>query len=84
MHKQSIDGRRSRTTESSHADLNHWKRLLDELPDVRLDKVRLACSNLERNHYDDEQVLRETIRRLSDDIGIPCCRADLVENDGPV
>lgn len=84
MHKQSIDSRRSRTTESSHADLTHWKRLLDELPDVRLDKVRSACSNLERNRYDDEQVLKETIRRLSDDIGIPCCRADLVENDGPV
>lgn len=70
MCEQSNDGGRGRTTESSHADLDHRKRLPNEPSDVRLDKVRLARSNLEHNRYDSEQVLNETVRRLADEMGI--------------
>ena len=59
------------TCEASPAELDRWKRLMSDLPDARLEKVHATRSLVERNGYDDERIIDETVRRLSDDLGIP-------------
>ncbi len=53
-------------------DLLRWKRLVQDLPQVRIDKVMATRDALRRNHYDEEQVIIETVVRLSNDVGILC------------
>ena len=45
----------------------HWEEAAPDLSDVRLDKVLEIRQALEENWYDDEEILNETIQRLSDD-----------------
>lgn len=84
MCKQSVDAGYGRAAELLRTELNYWKRLLDELPDARLDKVCATRSNLNRNGYDDERILDETVRRISDEIGVLCRPADPAENQDMV
>lgn len=48
----------------SSEELGHWRRLLDRLPDRRVDKIRAARDAIDRCEYDREAVLDETIRRM--------------------
>ena len=52
-----------------------WQNILHNLPAVRLDKVRETRAALQRSSYERESILDETVRRLSNDIGVLCRRA---------
>ncbi|MEK6800264.1 MAG: hypothetical protein AABZ12_14995 [Planctomycetota bacterium] len=55
--------------QQAHGNLDRWKRLIQELPPVRDDKVQAVRSALSRGAYDTDETVDETVRRLGEDIG---------------
>jgi len=51
-------------TAELNANLRHWKELLRQLPEIRLDKVNDARRALAQDQYDDDGVIEVTIDRL--------------------
>ncbi len=51
-------------TNELNANLRHWKKLLKELPDVRVDKINSAKQAIENHQYDDDSVVEVTLERL--------------------
>jgi hypothetical protein len=64
-------GRRKKTSEVLLQELESWKRTLRQLPEARLDKVAASREALRRNAYESEEVLDETVARLSADVSGP-------------
>jgi hypothetical protein len=65
--------------DASRGELDRWKRLIEDLPEVRLDKVCTTRALLAENGYDDDRIIDETVRRLSDELGISHLIEDLEE-----
>ena len=84
MNEQQVIDERARRAGLSDAELERWKRILDQLPSARLEKVRATRSALERNRYDDEEVLNETASRLYAELGVLCREAAAKQNHNAV
>ena len=54
----------------SESDFTRWKRILDELPDLRFEKVRATRAALRSDCYDDEEILDEAVQRMCREIGM--------------
>ncbi len=67
--------------EDPGVDLQRWKRLLRELPVVRVEKVIAVREALRHARYDTEAILAETISRVGNEIGI-LSRRDPAEGYG--
>ena len=50
--------------------LERWRRLVEELPDLRLEKVLATRKALSAREYDRAAVLEHTIDRLQADLGL--------------
>lgn len=50
--------------------LERWRRLVEELPDLRLEKVLATRKALRAREYDRPAVLEDTIDRLQADLGL--------------
>jgi len=53
-------------------DVSRWVQAVRRLPAVRVEKVVAVREALRRHGYDNEQIIAETVGRLSNDIGILC------------
>lgn len=84
MNEQHVIDERARRARLSDAELERWKRILDQLPAARLEKVRATRSAMERECYDDEEVLNETASRLSAELGVLCREAAAKPNNDAV
>lgn len=51
-------------TAEFNANLRHWKTLIEELPEVRVDKIERARHAIEEHQYDDDGVVEVTLDRL--------------------
>ena len=51
-------------------DLTRWKHLIDELPDIRLDKVAAMRDALRRQELDNADAVEGTLERLSEEISL--------------
>ncbi len=56
---------------SLHRELDHWKRMLKALPDVRVEKIRESRSALHQHGYEDDRIVDETVRRLIAELDTP-------------
>ena len=79
MSKTNPAARFSNEQTNPRTTLNHWKEKIRRLPDVRWEKVNRTRELLEIHQYDDERILDETIRRLSEEIDV---EADLKPDRG--
>jgi hypothetical protein len=48
--------------------LDRWRRMILDLPAVRAEKIAAARAAINRQAYDDDQVLSETVARLTEDL----------------
>lgn len=46
----------------------YWVEKIHELPEVRIDKIRATREALEKNAYESEQILDDTVARMSEDL----------------
>jgi len=46
----------------------YWVEKTHELPEIRMDKVRATREALEKNAYENEQMLDDTVTRMSEDL----------------
>ena len=52
-------------------EVEHWLDVARRLPDVRMHKVVSTREAVRRNNYDDnEQILSQTIERISSELGL--------------
>ena len=72
-HKQPT--RRKDTTPDHPPALEYWVKRTHELPEVRIDKVRSTREALERNAYESDQILDDTIAKLNDELDLLLSRA---------
>ena len=54
----------------SQEQLERWKQMIHELPQVRLAKVAAARDAVRQGRYQGERIVDETVRRLAHDLGI--------------
>jgi len=52
----------------SDVELSHWKEKIDDIPDVRLDRILATREALHEDRYDSEGILEELINKLSGEI----------------
>ena len=57
-----------------------WKRQLEQLPDLRLEKVLAIRAAIGRGDYDVDARIDEMVRRMEDEVGA-LCREDDEECD---
>lgn len=81
MPSQSTRTERHEAKQELGVDLQRWKRVLEGLPVVRVEKVVAVREALRNNRYDTEAILAETIARVGNDVGI-LCRRDLTDGYG--
>lgn len=62
--------RRKDTTPDHPPALEYWVKRTHELPEVRVDKVRATREALERNAYESDQILDDTIAKLNDELDL--------------
>jgi hypothetical protein len=72
---------RHEAREDPGVDLQRWKRILQELPVVRVEKVIAVREALRHARYDTEAILAETISRVGNDVGI-LSRRELTDEYG--
>ncbi len=60
--------------DTGEEDVSRWVRAVHRLPVVRVEKVIAARDALRRHCYDNEQILAQTVERLSNDVGVLCRR----------
>jgi len=58
----------SNETDELNANLRHWKQLLKELPEVRVDKIQDAKRAIENHQYDDDGVVEVTLERICNEM----------------
>ena len=51
-------------TAELNANLQHWKKLIEGLPEVRVDKIERARQAINEHHYDDDGVVEVTLDRI--------------------
>lgn len=51
-------------TAEFNANLHHWKNLIGELPEVRVEKIQHARQAIKDHHYDDDGVVEVTLDRI--------------------
>lgn len=52
----------------SQAELEHFKTMLDAVPDIRMDKVLRIRRQIESNTYDESAMLDRALARLEDEL----------------
>ena len=67
--------RRKDSTPDQPPVLEYWVKRTHELPEVRADKVRSTRDALERNAYESDQILDDTIAKLNDELDLLLSRA---------
>lgn len=70
MLRQTKRTQRHEAKEDPGVDLQRWKRVLRELPAVRVEKVIAVREALRHACYDTEAILDETVSRVGNDVGI--------------
>ncbi len=81
MLSQSARIGRHEASEERGVDLQRWKRVVEGLPVVRVEKVVAVREALRNNRYDSEAILAETVARVGNDLGI-LCRRELTDGYG--
>lgn len=61
--------------------MQRWKRVVEGLPVVRVEKVVAVREALRNNRYDSEAILAETVARVENDLRI-LCRRELTDGYG--
>ncbi len=65
------------------AELAFWRRRLDEIPELRWDKVVSIRKAIGRDRYDTSQGIEGILAILGNEVGVLCRRDDTLSHDDP-
>jgi hypothetical protein len=64
-------------------ELEFWKRRLDDIPDLRWDKVVSIRKAICRDRYDTNEGIEGMLAMLGNEVGVLCRRENMLLHDDP-